>query len=519
MKAMATIASIDVGSNAMRIMIASVATDGSLRPILRKRESIRLGKEVFSTGRISPKTIAASVAAFEGFRTLCERHKVLFVRAVGTSALREAKNNQAFVETVQARTGIAIDIISGTEEARLIQLAVAHAVNLKRKLAVAIDMGGGSTEVSLILNGDVILSETHPIGAVRLLHLLEATRYSAARFGKLVQDYVHGLQRQLTRHIGKRKVNLCIGTGGNFESLGDLRIKLLRRTPRDRLPLSDLLRILSVLNSLSPEERVRKLGLRPDRADVIAPAAAVLAEIMRTAHVKEVRLPGVGLRDGILLDLLPQVQASRVRVARKQRIAFAQEIGRIYQNNMRHAETVRERAAYLFDKFAPIHRLNSDSKLLLEVAALLHDIGHFVNSQDHHKHSMYLIRATPFIGFDRRAQDIVACIARYHRKSPPKPDHEVYQQLSKSDQLVVRKLSTILRIADASDRGTGRVSSLRVRLNRGSYTLVLHGKGELLLEQWSVRKEVNQFKALFKKKLEISTSPPRRRPTTPRIRR
>jgi exopolyphosphatase/guanosine-5'-triphosphate,3'-diphosphate pyrophosphatase len=505
---MATIASIDVGSNAMRIMIATVTADGSLRPIIRKREAIRLGKEVFAAGRISPQTIRASVAVFRNFRALCERHKVLFVRAVGTSALREAKNSSTFVETIQARTGITIEIISGTEEARLIQLAVSRAVSLKKKLAVVIDMGGGSTEISLIHNGDVIFSETHPIGAVRLLHLLEAKRYTAIRFSKLVREYVQGLQRQLTRHIGSRKVNLCVGTGGNFESLGDLRVKLLGRLQRDRLPLRDLLRILDILNSLTPAERVQKLRLRPDRADVIAPAAAVLAEIMRSAGVHEVRLPGVGLKEGVLLDLLPQVQLTRTRVARQQRIAFAQELGRMYQNDMRHAETVRERAAYLFDKFSQIHKLGSESKLLLEIAALLHDIGHFVNSEDHHKHSMYLIRATPFIGFDRRTQDIVACIARYHRKSLPKQEHEVYQQLSKKDQLTVRKLSALLRIADATDRGRGRVTSVRVRLHRGRYVLSLHGKGELLLEQWSIKKKADLFEAQYKKRLTIALNTP-----------
>ncbi len=504
--AMVTIASIDVGSNAMRLMVAAVTADGSLRPIIRKREAIRLGKEVFASGRISHKTILASVAVFKSFRALCERHKVLFVRAVGTSALREAKNSAAFVETVQGRTGIRIEIISGTEEARLIQLAVSHSVNLKKKLALAIDMGGGSTEISLIHNGDVIFSETHPIGAVRLLHLLEAKRYSAVHFSKLVREYAQDLQRQLKRHIGTRKVNLCVGTGGNFESLGDLRVKILKSPEPDRLPLTDLLRLLSTLTSLTTEERIQKLKLRPDRADVIAPAAAVLAEIMSSAGVREVRLPGVGLKEGVLLDLLPQMQLSRERLARRQRIAFAQELGRMYQNDMRHAETVRERAAYLFDKFSQVHKLGSEAKLFLEIAALLHDIGHFVNSEDHHKHSMYLIRATPFIGFDRRAQDIVACIARYHRKSLPKQEHDVYRQLSKADQLLVRKLSALLRIADATDKGRGRVTAIRVRHVQGHYVLYLQGKGELLLEQWSIKRRADLFVTQYKKQFTVALS-------------
>jgi exopolyphosphatase/guanosine-5'-triphosphate,3'-diphosphate pyrophosphatase len=316
-------------------------------------------------------------------------------------------------------------------------------------------------------------------------------------------------------------VNLCVGTGGNFETLGDLRVKLLKKKQRDRLPLSDLQRILSILNSLSIQERIRKLGLRPDRADVIGPAAAVLAEIMRSAGVREVRLPGVGLKDGVLLDLLPQVQSARSKAARQQRIAFAQELGRMYQNDMRHAEVVRERATYLFDRFAKVHRLGADSRLLLEIAALLHDIGHFVNSEDHHKHSMYLIRAIPFIGFDRRAQDIVACVARYHRKSLPKVEHEVYQQLSKTDQMVVRRLSALLRIADATDRGPGRVQDFRVRLQKGRCIVSLRGKGELLLEQWSIKKKADLFENQFRKRIAVEVKIPvgRTRPTRRTTRR
>lgn len=507
---MATIASIDVGSNAMRIMIAQVTRSGSLQPIVRKREPIRLGRDVFASGRIPTPLIEATVRAFKGFKALCERHKVILVRAVGTSALREAKNSAALIEAVQARTGITIEIISGAEEARLIQVAVARAINLRNKLAVIVDMGGGSTEVSLLHDGDVIMSETHPIGAVRLLHLLEAKSFSSQRFTRLVREYVSSLQRQLKRHIGKRKVHLCVGTGGNFECLGDLRVKLLNRKTRDRLTITDLQQILRSINTLSLPERVKTLGLRPDRADVIGPAAAVLAEIMRASGVTQVRLPGVGLKDGVLLDLLPHVQKRRVHTARQQRLAFALELGRIYQNDMKHAETVRQRAVYLFDKYARSHRLNAQTRILLEVAALLHDIGHFVNSEEHHKHSMYLIRSTPLIGFDKRAQDIIACVARYHRKAPPKGDHEVYQELSKADQRIVCQLAALLRIADASDRGRGRIKRFSIRSQRGSCIVSLQGTGELLLEQWSIRKKADLFETQFKRKVSVEVRPSRR---------
>ncbi|MFO0417403.1 MAG: HD domain-containing protein [Pseudomonadota bacterium] len=508
---MSRIASIDVGSNAFRIAVAEVNRAGAIRVLARRRESIRLGKDVFSTGSISTKTLRESVEVFRGFREMCDRYGVSLVKAAGTSALREARNGARFVNSIRSRTGISIDIISGSEEARLIQLAVAHAVSLRGRLAVLVDMGGGSTEVSLVRNGDIVLSETHPIGAVRLLHLLEAKRYSPKRFSNLVRGYVSGLQRQLKRHIDQERVTLCVGTGGNFESLAELAARLFKRSDSKRLLLSDLERIIRLLSGMSTQERIETLELRPDRADVISPPAEVLAEIMRSVGVRHVRIPGVGLKDGLIIDLLPKISRGRSELERKQHLAFAREMCRAYQNDERHAERVRERAAQLFDRTVKLHKLPPEAKLWLEIAAVLHDIGHFVSSEDHHKHSQYLIRATPFIGLDQRAQDIVSCLARYHRKSLPKMEHYVYRDLSPADKLVVRKLAAILRIADASDRGHGKVRDLAFTVKKGRCILKLKGAGEMLLEQWAISKKADLFELQFKKKIEVVAESSRRR--------
>ena len=500
---MPKIAAIDVGSNAIRLLIVEVSRSGLIKTIFSKREPVRLGADVFASGTISPEILERSIEAFKGFRDSCDKNQVLMIRAVGTSALREAKNSSAFVEDVFAETGIRIEIIAGTEEARLIQLAVAKTVDFRRKLAVVIDMGGGSTEVSLVLNGNIIVSETHKIGAVRLLHLLEVKKYPFKVFSRLVSEYVKGLRRELKREIGDRHVDLCVGTGGNFETLGGLRVKLLGRKEKDILPLTDLEQIMERINGLSVEDRITKLGLRPDRADVIGPAAAVLAEIMREANVREVRLPAVGLKDGVIIDLLPNLQGGKAEIQRRQLLAFAEEMGRKYQTDMRHVESVRERSVFFFDRMVRIHRLGREARLLLEVAALLHDIGHFISSDEHHRHSMYLIRATPIIGLDKRSQEMISCIARYHRKSLPKDEHEVYRDLSKPDQLIVKKLSALLRVADATDRGQGRVREISVRLQGPRCIVTIQGSGEMLLEQWAIKKKADLFELQFRKKVEI----------------
>jgi exopolyphosphatase/guanosine-5'-triphosphate,3'-diphosphate pyrophosphatase len=373
-------------------------------------------------------------------------------------------------------------------------------------IVITIDMGGGSTEINLVRNGSVIISETHPIGAVRLLELIRAESLEDNESSRLVRGYAHGICAQLKRQINSRRIGICVGTGGSFEALGDLRTTLLKLDRSDTLTISELSQIIKGLSSLSLEERIDKLGLRPDRADVIAPAAEVLLEIMSAAGVKRIKLPRVGLRDGVILDLKAQVHPLLTQERSRHCLAFASEMVRLYSLDKKHSEHVRSHALYLFDRFKAVHRLERRERLLLELAALLHDIGRFVNSEDHHKHSMYIIKATQFIGLDQRERDIVACIARYHRGSLPKQSHEVYGALSGRDQRIVRRLAAFLRIADAADQGLGRVKRISLRMVKRSHcSIKLVGRGDLTLERVSCRSRGDLFSQEFKRAVTVTT--------------
>jgi len=497
-------AAIDIGSNAIRLVVAEVSQAGRIKVLSKQRSAIRLGADVFSRGRISKKLMMECVTSIKSFKAVCDRHRVSQIRAVATSALREARNSDEFKRVIKARTGVSIDVITGIEEAQLINLAIAKTVDISDSLAVTIDMGGGSTEVNLVQNGAVIMSETHPIGAVRLLHLLRAEDSTATQFARMVRDYTRSLQGQLRSHLGKRKVDICVGTGGNFEALSDLRVTLLKLPRGNRLSLVELRRIIKTLRSVPVSERISKLGLRPDRADVIAPAAEVLAEIMISANVKDILIPRVGLREGVLYHMVARIRPVADREKRQQCYSFAQELIRIYQSDRRHCESVKNHALYLFDRLKTIHRLDSEARLLIELSALLHDIGRFVNTEDHHKHSMYLIRAASFIGLDREKQDIIACIARYHRGALPKKNHEVYRDLSPGNQRKVRLLAALLRIADAADRGKGRASKISIQIKkRNPYALLLHGRGDLSLERWSIDKKSDLFSKEYHRTLIV----------------
>ena len=501
---MSVLAAVDIGSNALRLAIGSVDLRRRLTAVESYREPIRLGADVFTSGEISPALTLRTIAALQRFKALLNRHHARRVRVVATSAVREARNRDSFIREIQEQTGLQITIISGQEEARLIHLAVQHKVNLKRGLSLLVDIGGGSIELSLVWRGDVVVSDSVKMGTVRLLNLLEERARGQALFTRLVRDYAHGIRQQVEKEVRGRHVELCVGTGGNIEALGELRVSLLGKRNSDHLTVPDLRSITRKIQRLSCDERISRLGLRPDRADVIVPAGIVLRQILEHAGVTEMRIPRVGLKDGLLIDMVADAAPGRPAAHQRQVLTYAREVGRRFSFDESHGEQVSKFAGQLFDATKRLHRLTHEHRLLLEVAALLHDIGHFVSSANHHKHSAYLLRATPFLGLSDEARSLIALIARYHRKSPPSLEHAEFADISPSDRRVVQQLAALLRIADGLDREHARrVRSIEVEVRRGRVKLRMRGRGDMLLERWAVNRRRPLFEKIFKVQLVL----------------
>jgi exopolyphosphatase/guanosine-5'-triphosphate,3'-diphosphate pyrophosphatase len=501
---MPTLAAIDVGSNAIRLVIGTVDGDRKLVIVENLREAVRLGQEVFTVGTIAEETIERAVEAFARFKEAIDRHGAKWTKAVATSATREAMNGELFIDRVHQATGIEIGVIGPEEEARLIHLAVSEKVNLKNKLAMLVDIGGGSAEITLASNGNILATESFKMGAVRLLHVLEEKKHGEKKFNQLVREYVDATQKRIKKEIGKENIDICVGTGGNIESLGILRKELYNKDRENLLTAEELDGLVKKLQSLSFEDRVQQLGLRPDRADVIVPAGIVLQKILKQANVDEIQIPGVGLKDGLLIDMVQELYGEKKHLYRDQVMSSALQIGRKYFFDEQHGLATAKFAVKLFDETKQLHNLPMEYRLLLEVAALLHDIGQFVNSTDHHKHTQYLLMATPVIGLDQSQMAVVANVARYHRKSYPKPQHDLYRVLSSKERVVVTKLAAILRLADAMDNEhASKVSDFAVEYKKPKLTLRLKGEGDLLLEKWALLKKSPLFEEVFSVKVAI----------------
>ncbi len=297
------IAAIDVGSNAIRLVIGEIDDKGEIKVLKKFREGVRLGKDTFSSGEISKKSIERTLETFIKFRRFIKEHDVKQVRAVGTSAMREAQNRDAVVAEVFKISGLQIQVIDGFEEGRLIFTAVSKRVDLESTRAVLIDIGGGSVELTIAEDGKIRATQTFPLGTVRLLEALEAKGLKEKHLPTIIEESFNPVRAFLREHLRTKSVDFAIGTGGNFECLGKLRVALLSKTSIYSMTFDELSELTDHLASITVKERMHYLRLKNDRADVVVPAALVTLAVMEAIPTDTLNVPFVGLRDGLLASL------------------------------------------------------------------------------------------------------------------------------------------------------------------------------------------------------------------------
>jgi exopolyphosphatase/guanosine-5'-triphosphate,3'-diphosphate pyrophosphatase len=508
---MTSFAAIDVGSNAMRCLVARAGADGEPQILESAREPVRLGSSVFHTGRIGEALIGRTVEAFRLFRRLIEATDVEHVRAIATSAVREAADADELLERVLGETGISIKVIDGAEEAHLVRRAVGRRLDVTAGYCAAVDLGGGSVELLVMRDGDVVRAESFTIGAVRLLEALAGGQEEgASEFFSLLSEYVDAIGARVRTAVGTEPVDLVAATGGSIESLADLagepaegeRILVggVRTIRLDRLR-----RLTVKLARRSYRERVERYDLREDRADVILPAAVVYLKIAELLQAECLHVPGVGLKDGLVLDMIDDLERRGAIEHRRREIrAAALGLGRRYAIDEPHVVKVTELALSLFDQLRALHGLGAEARTLLEAAALLHEVGLFISAARHHKHSYYIVSESELVGLDRREREIVANITRYHRKSHPTRKHPHFDALLPADRELVRRLAAILRAADVLDREHSQhVHGVKVVERGGVLDLAVESEGDLLLEKWASDRKFGLFEEVFGKRLRI----------------
>jgi exopolyphosphatase/guanosine-5'-triphosphate,3'-diphosphate pyrophosphatase len=509
-------AAIDVGSNAIRMRIVEASAplgkngagqlallteqEPQVREILSQRAPVRLGTEVFLTGKLTPQSIGQACTALREFKTAMDAAGVSAYRATATSAVREAQNGSTLAERARREAGIDLEIIEGVEEARLIQLAVVRRLGLADKNAVLIDVGGGSTEITHLEHGEASFSMSLPLGTVRLLEtFLRPTTKIDKRQQRLLTETIERAFVELKPHLPRASAEMIVGTGGNIDTLSEL-------APAKGAPPGSRIIDVAQMNALSQElfrltaeERQKRYNLRPDRADTIVPACAIYSYAAGIFGAKQITAPGVGLKDGVLEEIIARHFSLWDLQSEENRILSAcSRLGRRYAFDENHGERVSMLSSRLFDDLKSLHGLGPRDRLLLRAAATLHDIGDFVRYDGHHKHSFYIIAHSDIMGLSRDERSIVANVARYHRKSPPDPSHPNFRELDKDARARVRMLAAILRIADALDREhLGKVTGVRASVEGKKLVVTLEGKEDRTLEEWTLGMKAEMLRDVF----------------------
>lgn len=515
---MPTFAAIDIGSNSCRLKIAKVVAH-QLRTLHEDREVTRLGASVFASGLVSPEAMAATLRALKRFQRAVQAHGVDQIRVVATSAMRDARNAAAFHAWVKAETGWNMETISGLEEGRLIHRGLISEPGTGGRVLL-IDLGGGSCEITLSEHKRIKDTISIPIGAVRLteefLGVDPAPPEDLARMRRLITREL----RRAHRRIQPGKVQLVIATSGTAAALAeacaaiaaksDKRAKSARRSVRNggsaELAPTPLVRKLAAkISRMTLPEREAVPGIGPRRAEIIIAGAQVFAELLESFNLRGFRYSPLGLRDGILAQMLAS-QDDRAAAHRQFEIERWESVvatAKRYGVDMHQAEPVRAHAVQLFRDLKSLHQLPLDYETYLAAAAVLRDTGKFINHQGHHRHAQYIISMSEMYGYTQVQRTIVSAIARYQGKSRPQPDDRALRNIPAGEHKHVERAVVLLRLSVAlnQDRASDVLDVVARVYPRRVYLELKPGRTGAELELWSLRKEADYFREVFEREL------------------
>lgn len=488
------LAAIDVGTNAVRLEIAAAFPDGTLETLHTERDPVRPGEGLFKTGVISKEVAGRLVSTLRRYASVCKRHGAK-VRAVATSALREAKNRDEIVRRVKREAGLTLEVVSGREEARLICLGVL-AGKPEQLRSLCIDIGGGSTEV-ISAQGELPKELwSLDLGAVRFTELFGVKNEVPKRQLTLMRSFARELMEESIPYGISGLPRSALGSSGTIGAI----VAYARSEGVGHASLLEVSRTVEELADMDLEKRRKRFD--PRRADIVTAGAVILESVMKHLKVQTVTAVDRGLREGVLVDL---VRRKKQQVGDHSLSEASIGIGRRFGFGEAHARQVAKLALLLFDSLGPVHKLPAAARAWLETAALLHDIGHAVNYQRHHKHAFYLISNVDLPGLSDRERLMVATIARFHRRSSPDLTHELMAPFTTLERRIVRKCAALLRVADSLDRSHHQPVQKLVLASRGRTVWIkVKSRQAVDLELWDVEHEVALFREVFGRALVVT---------------
>ena len=504
------LAAIDVGSNTIRLTVAAVQDDDTYRILDEEREMVRLAEKLDRTGRLSDAAVERALAAIGKMKAIADGFKITELRAIATSAVREAANGRGFTREVMREHKVRLDVISGEEEAELAFRSAARHFDLQGRSTAVVDIGGGSVEV--ILSAGTAIDQVYslPLGAVRVTERLVRSDPLRNKHWKRMKEEIDNGIRAAIRQPAHR-AEIMVGSGGSFTALAHM--SKWQREGRHGsvqgyvLTPAEIIHLLDRLREAPLETRRRIPGLSPDRADIILAGATVIARLVRRLGTQQILVNERGIRDGLLLHMISELpgRSSIAQLPQSgNRMEWARHFARKARSNERHCEQVATLALQIFDGLKARFGLPASSRDLLQAAALLHDIGYLISHSKHHKHAYHLILHGDLPGFSPHEVELIANVARYHRRAFPKKRHENLVRLTVDERRLIGRLSGILRIADGLDRTHSQaVTGVKLRAIRKGLRLNIQAAALPEVECADAQRKSDLFRKAFDTKVEM----------------
>ena len=503
---------LELGTTAIRMVVAQVSKSGSPEFLESLHQSIALGRDSFSGGRITRTTTEQCVTAARRFRELLRQYRIdkrTQYRAVATSAVYEASNRDAFLDRLLIATGIEVEVLDDNEVAHLLFLGLQAHVDtypaLRKGPLLVAETGGGSSQLLLISKGCVVSYNTLRLGSLRLRQMLDDYGAPLIRQASILREHVDSALNPLRRQLSDLGKVQLLALGGDARLVARaINENWDRHTPLD-LPAKDFEAYTKRVLKRSVDELVQKQKLSWQEAETLGPALLVYTQLLEMLGSKRVTIAATTLREGLLVDLGPR--GSEIDDLGKELLDAAMRLGDKYGFDRDHAGQVRDHALTMFDALAEEHGLGSRQRRIMSVAALLHDIGQYIDLRAHHKHSQYLIQNSRLFGIGHRDLLLSAQVARYHRRALPSPSHPDFARLERSDRLLVSKLAAILRVADALDVAhSKRVRKMKAQISKDRFILQISGPRDLYMERTAVKRKGDLFLEVFGKSVELRSA-------------
>jgi exopolyphosphatase / guanosine-5'-triphosphate,3'-diphosphate pyrophosphatase len=486
-------------------VVAEAAPGRPARILEEVSRGVLLGKDTFTHNRLTSATVEATLKTLESFRRIMDTYGVVRYRAVATSAVREAQNADAFLDRVRLRTGIDVEVIDGSEENRLTYMAVRERLRdhpaLTTDDALLVAVGGGSADISFLRRGEPIHSGTYALGAIRMRQTLLGWHGSLEQGMRLLRRHIHNVVDDIRREMPLREARHFLALGEDVRFAAD-QVLSDPAPGLTAIPREPFVAFCDHIGGYDAEQLVEQYHLAQANAETLVPALLTYRELLLESAATEITLPEASLRAGLLLDLSRSEDRQTIQDFSRQVLASAEALGEKYRYDAPHGKKVAQLTVRIFDDLRPEHGLGDRDRVLLEVAALLHDIGNYVNLRGHHKHAWYLLSVSEIFGLTQDDMAIVANVARYHRRALPQKSHLPYMALDREARVRVNKLAAILRLANALDADhLQKIQDVRLVAEDGEWVLEVEGAGDLTMERLAAQARSDLITEVFGRRL------------------